>query len=416
MFKDTLVFITDTDLNINSGATRARMLCYAKALSLKGINIIITSVYSPILKDEKPEIIEKNIYILGNKRNLKVSTRKVQPVIKELKFISNLRYLIQLNHVFRNTEGLIYFLYPSNFALSLITAIYLRLIKKETVFIEKNELHFGIALNLPAPSGIKFLIYLPAKVLQALLSVMTDITEIFFNGMICISSRMMKLYGRFYNNLIRIPILVDPEEIFHEKPERIDPGIFKICYTGTITENRDGIFTLLKSISLFIDRNPDCKIECNLYGSVNDSKYEDLRLLINKYNLACIVKYNGNISNERIQFVLMDHDLLVLPRPSNIQSNYGFSTKLAEYMISGIPVLSTAISDVSEYVVDGRNGFLINELNADLLSGKLKEIIYLGDRLKEIGSEGRKTALKHFNYSVYSQPLYDFLFKGNKSL
>lgn len=406
--KSTLVLITDTDLNFKFGATNARLLCYAKAISLEDINVIFTSVYYSFLKTEEPELLEGNIYVLGNKGYPKTYSKKSLPVFKELNFVSTFKYLRQLHLIFRDYENVIYLLYPSNFALTFTTATYFRALKRNVVFIEKNELHLGIALNLSAPSGIKFIFYLPAFVLQVLISTLADITEIFFNGMICISTRMEKLYGIFYTKLIIIPILIDIKDKIQLKHGNSRSGLFRIGYFGTISEKKDGIFTFLKSLSYL--RNCNQNIECNLYGTSTESINRRLALLISRYQLKDTVKYHGNYDSKDIKTELANQDLLILPRPLNLQTKYGFPTKLAEYMFSGIPVLSTKVSDVALYLVNGENGFLIDSNNIELIVDKLKEIINYRIKLNTIGNQGKMTAIKYFNYTNYSEKLVDFLF------
>ena len=405
----TLVFITNSDINVKSGASEARMWCYAKALSSKGINTIFTSVSYAFLKYQEPILIEDNIYLLGKtNQNIKKKSRKALPLIKEFNFLSVIRYLRLLNLKFKDYKDLTFLLYPSNFALSITTSIYLKILKKKKVFLEKNELHLGIALNMPVPYGFKKTFYFPALLLQILISALTDIIEISFDGIICISTRLYKYYNFFYKNLILIPIITDIKlggQIVHEK-SHLD--IFRIGYTGTITEKRDGIFTLIKAISLIPKRENE--IKCNLYGSITESNIKRLTLLINKYKLNKVVTYFGNYEKGKVKLIQSEQNLLVLIRPSNLQTNFGFSTKLAEYLSSGVPVLTTRHSDISNYIVNGENGFILEKLDSEQLKNKLTEIITKdNDQLNKIGEKGRLTALNHFNYINYSEKLINFL-------
>lgn len=403
-----LVLITNTTFSVKSGATYQRLMLYTKALFLKNIPVVFSSLYTNFDKDEKPKFIEDNIYSIGDIFENQNSSRKSFPILKEFNFVQNFKYLQKLSGVFKERVNIVYLLYPSNFTLSFLTLFYFQCIKKNKVYIEKNELHLGVALNLSSPSGIRNLIILPVKVLQFLISALNDATELFFNGMICISTRMEKLYKPFYKQIIRIPIIADLDKLSREKPINDSFENFRICYTGTISEKRDGIFTFIKSLKAFLDKKD--QIVLNLYGPITPSNYKKLNDLIKKNGLSSVVKYHGMISSNEVFDVLKDHDLLILPRPLNIQTNYGFSTKLAEYLSSGVPVLSTRVSDVSNYIVDKENGFLIDNLNTELLINKLNYILSNKSTLNSVGKEGRRTALLHFNYVDYSEKLNNFLF------
>lgn len=407
MISKPVVFLTSVDLFNFSGASHTRILCYARSLALKGIPVILTSVLNHFRNDEKLQVYENNIFILGGKRNEKSNSNKILPVIMEFNFISVQRYLKKLNNRFPQRSDVTYLLIPFNFALSSIAIFYLRLIKRNLVFIEKNELHTGVALNLQSPSGLKMIVYFIGFVFQVVLSVLNDFIEIFFDGMICISSRMFKLYNRFYKDIILIPILADTRQTNNKNAEESDTGVFKIGYTGTLTEKRDGIFTLLKAICL-LPKN-DHKIECNIYGSISKSNQIKFNRLIKKYQLGDIVRYYGNYDAELIKVIQGNQDLLVLPRPVNLQTNFGFSTKLAEYLSSAVPVLSTKHSDVANYIKDGENGFIINKLSPRYLCIKLLEILNKRGQLSGIGKSGRETAVKYFDFTIYSTKLARFL-------
>ena len=106
-------------------------------------------------------------------------------------------------------------------------------------------------------------------------------------------------------------------------------------------------------------------------------------------------------------------NLLILPRPLNTQTNFGFSTKLAEYLISGVPVLVTDVSDNKIYIKDGFNGFMVDEISATGFEKKLIDIVGNYEVEKHIVSkEAFNTAKNHFDYRLYKDILTNFFF-GN---
>jgi len=103
--------------------------------------------------------------------------------------------------------------------------------------------------------------------------------------------------------------------------------------------------------------------------------------------------------------------LLILPRPRSLQTLYGFSTKLAEYLASSVPVLASRISDNDLYIEDGKNGFLYETGNTELLRAKIEEIAGLSnDKMTAIGRSGRNTAQEHFTIQKYKSQLKSFFF------
>ena len=82
-------------------------------------------------------------------------------------------------------------------------------------------------------------------------------------------------------------------------------------------------------------------------------------------------------------------------------------------MESGVPVLTTNVSDNSIFIKDGVNGFLIQggkRIDLKQLTQKIKDIVSMEiNELEQIGNKGRQAALKHFNPLNYSSKISEFL-------
>lgn len=101
--------------------------------------------------------------------------------------------------------------------------------------------------------------------------------------------------------------------------------------------------------------------------------------------------------------------MVLLARPSNIQVQGGFPTKLGEYLATGNPVVVTKVGEIPDYLIDGENAFLSDPDSPDSFSKKLMECLNDADRSMKIGLEGQKLALKVFNYKVQGQNIIEFI-------
>ncbi|MCK5137868.1 MAG: glycosyltransferase [Bacteroidales bacterium] len=407
-----LIILTDIDLDNKSGASWNRILNYSKAISTTATKVLITSAIYNKLNEEEIEQYSNNVYILKSKSQ-NYTNKKVIPILKDIRFRRDLNYLREIVDIFHKGQDQSRFLlYPSNFSLSFITLFYLKIYKKRVVFIEKNELHFAKALNLPFPSSLHYKMLFPfIWSINLIPSFLTDFIEQFFDGMICISTRMEGLYKKLNNNTIRIPILADTDMITIIQKKMQWNDCFRIAYAGTISNKRDGVLSFIKSICLL--KHKKIRIEVNLYGPITRSEKLHLNKTINDYQLTDIVKYHGNLPAQDITNMLKLQNLLILPRPLNLQTNFGFSTKLAEYLNSGVPVLSTKISDAEMYLTDRNNIYFIDTLRPKDIAIKIDEII----NNKNLNSKIAKAALiannQHFSYKNYSFILNDFLFHAS---
>jgi len=278
------------------------------------------------------------------------------------------------------------------------------------VYIEKNELQTAIALNIltQSTSAFKTAVLIIFKPINIITGFIADALAIWFNGIIVISTKFEKTYNRFQKNMIRIPILVE-DKGYNRKIENGQGYKFKIGYFGWVGETKDGVFSLIKAVER-INNSSITKITLDIFGP--GSKVNIIELdEICKQNKKIV--YGGNLSTEEVGQKLTEYSLLAFPRPLNLQTKFGFSTKLAEFMASGVPVLTTNVSDNSIFIKDGVNGFLIQgkrRIDIKQLINKIEEIVSMEQNERnQIGNKGRQAALKHFNPLSYSSKLSDFL-------
>jgi glycosyltransferase involved in cell wall biosynthesis len=399
---DEVYIISGTAIFYQSGAAYERIFCYAKALAEHGCKIFLCS---PLLDEfEVSQLIIKNIYLIGKTNHNKRPLYGYFKTIKYFKFLKSKMSNTKTNKVIIT--------FPPTLALDIILLVWFKFIYGIDVFCEKNELKIGMTLNYAGDKKswkrIILQIFIPFQMVASLIH---DLIMIFYNGVIVISTGIEKISKRLNKKVVRLPILVDTNKF---SPNHLcDEGnniLFKIGYFGAISQQKDGIVDFLKAfIALVIPHKKEILIE--LYGDENFI----ITSLLTKYPVLqkkIIIK--GSIAHEDVVKLMPNYDLLILTRPLNLQTKFGFSTKLAEYMASGVPVLVTDVSDNKLYIKGGTNGFVAKPGNIISIVQKLEEILQMDkQRLKEIGLRGRETAIKYFDYRNYSVTLYNFLFSEN---
>jgi len=121
----------------------------------------------------------------------------------------------------------------------------------------------------------------------------------------------------------------------------------------------------------------------------------------------------GNIDPDDLITEFALYHLLILPRPLTRQTKFGFSTKLSEYLISGIPVLVTDVSDNSAYIKDNYNGFVIPPGSEILMENKILEIMEnYNENARRIAGNAFLTVREYFDYKLYTKPLTDLFFNN----
>jgi glycosyltransferase involved in cell wall biosynthesis len=99
--------------------------------------------------------------------------------------------------------------------------------------------------------------------------------------------------------------------------------------------------------------------------------------------------------------------LFALPRKDALFSRAGFATKLAEYLATGRPVVTSAVGDIGLYLRDGRDAFLAPAGAG--FADKLREALADPVRASEIGQAGRETATRCFGVGEHGKRLAAFL-------
>jgi glycosyltransferase involved in cell wall biosynthesis len=75
----------------------------------------------------------------------------------------------------------------------------------------------------------------------------------------------------------------------------------------------------------------------------------------------------------------------------------GFGIVLLEAMLSGLPVVATAVSAVPEIVLDGRTGYLVPAGDAAAVGACVSDLLADPERRRALGDAGRARALAEFS-------------------
>lgn len=150
--------------------------------------------------------------------------------------------------------------------------------------------------------------------------------------------------------------------------KRTTSDIFKIVFIGRIEKSKgiDRIVDLAKSLD-------DKTICIDLYGQINETKYNEEFFLDLNENINTVIEYKGLIRPDKVDSVLANYDLFIHP------SLIAEMTPLVifESFRNGVPVLGNDIFGINTYVQHGVNGWLVDFSNISNVSKLLKEIRYI---------------------------------------
>ena len=116
----------------------------------------------------------------------------------------------------------------------------------------------------------------------------------------------------------------------------------------------------------------------------------------------------GSKTREEIEKILSLSHILVLSRTKNKRSEGGFPTKLGEYLASGKPVITTNVGEISDYLTDKVNAFIVEPNNVEAFANCLLYVANHYDEAIKVGLEGKKLAESVFNYKTQAIRMYEF--------
>lgn len=214
-----------------------------------------------------------------------------------------------------------------------------------------------------------------------------------FNSMIVISEYLKKQIKDFgYNgNIEVIPIVVNENMYDYVN---VDDKLKEIIYMGSLAHKKE-LKLLIKSFSIVNKRFENWSLK--IIGSFNSKELKTyINNYINELELDNHIKFLGFVSANDLPELLAKGGIMVLPRVRQEYSEAGFPIKLGEYLLSGSPTIVTKTGEINKYLIDGKNSFLVEKINAKNFAKKIIYVINNYNYALEIGNNGRKLSIKEF--------------------
>ncbi len=168
--------------------------------------------------------------------------------------------------------------------------------------------------------------------------------------------------------------------------------------------HRKGLETLLHSIPPVLREFKDVKFAIS--GTGFKKKEESLRRLAKKLKIEDHVSFLGYVPDEKLPDLYAASDIFVLPA---IYENFPFA--ILEAQATGLPVISTKVGGIPEFLVDNENGFLIDPGDSKQLTQRVLTLLQHPNLAKEMGDRGRKLIEEKFSWRLIASQVIDLYHK-----
>jgi glycosyltransferase involved in cell wall biosynthesis len=214
--------------------------------------------------------------------------------------------------------------------------------------------------------------------------------------------------GYHSNNILLIPNLLDLDFFKRESILGLHRSHFRIGYCGNPSQ-KDGINDLFDAFRIISKISADFELLVIGDSENQNSVLQGFKAILKIENILDRVIFTGLIPYKDIPDMLHSCDVLVLARPSGIQADAGFPTKLGEYFACKKPVVVTKVGDMQTYFEDEINILLAEPDNPDSVANKILWVKNNQDKAAVMAQNGYKWAVDNLDYKTGSAKFIDFI-------
>ena len=235
-------------------------------------------------------------------------------------------------------------------------------------------------------------------------SLMEKLIPVMSVGQLVISKRIRQYYeniGPPRKPAYMLPVLIDFERYEKGGVAAVNNlrGARFLLNSGSFNE-KDGLDYLVQSVAKVRRECPEIRLVFT--GSATISTQEKILEQAGPTGKDWIT-FTGFLSREELIWCYKNAEGLLCCRSNSDYANYGFPTKLAEYLASGRPVVATTVGDVEDYLADEDSAFLAEPENVESISHAILRLVRDPARADIVGSRGAQVARQQFDYGNYAE-------------
>lgn len=185
------------------------------------------------------------------------------------------------------------------------------------------------------------------------------------------------------------------------------------AYCGVVSKYKDGVNDLLNAFALFHKHHSDYKLYIiGRFESLDIKK--ELEAQTDSLSITERVVFTGQVSPNEMPCLLSNAEALVLARPDNLQSKYGFPTKLGEYLATGNPVIVTNVGEIGNFIENKRNGILVPPNDPEAFADGMLWVVEHPQEATAIGKKGQELAKTAFSYKTQSEKVLNIMLESSR--
>lgn len=208
-----------------------------------------------------------------------------------------------------------------------------------------------------------------------------------------LKNKLLKL-GCPIEKISVIPVSIDPGKFIPKRKKKANR--IRILTVGRLKEEKGHVFAL-KAVKELIE---NYNIEYKIVGSGPD--LYKLKNLSKELGMEPNVRFLGYLSGKDLLKEYQNSDIFLSPslRATSYASEEAQLMANQEAQLMEIPVITTDVGGISEGVLDGETGFVIQEKNYREIEGKLRMMMDKPSLIREMGKKGRRFVIKKYSPDI----------------
>lgn len=225
------------------------------------------------------------------------------------------------------------------------------------------------------------------------------------DGIIAISKFFEDFYKKMGQRTIWLPPVFNIDMKKNSVQRTKAPEELRLVYAGNIGGKKDAISPVIRSILKMNSKDKRVKLDIvGVYEQQLNDEYGE-QSWIEEGIVA-----HGRKTNEETLEIIREADFSILLRQNKLYAKAGFSTKFAESMSNGVPVICTKVDGADSVIDDRLDGVLVPDNEDATIESVLIELLDMeSSRILTMKEAAYKKASVLFNQSNYVVPLKEFL-------
>ncbi len=230
------------------------------------------------------------------------------------------------------------------------------------------------------------------------------------DGFIVISENLandLNRYRKLDATVCKVPILVD-YEYYQHTTGMPDCNAPYLLHSASFNNNKDGMINVLKAFAIVV--NEEHK-DLYLYMTSDIAPIKikkQMKEILREGKLENRVAFLGDLDEQTLLAYQQHCCMLVLNKVNSEQNRYNFATKLGEYLAIGIPVITTPIGEVTNYLKGGISCLYVNPEDPSEIADSIIQLLNDDEFAAKIALEGKSIARNEFDYRAQSHRLNHF--------